>query len=388
VLVTVVFAVLRVRAVMNTPNVGSDLSNVYAAGVAALRGRSIYAVDPANPFVYPPTCALVAALVAKLMSLSTAKWLMAFAEFASILISGYAAVGLVVRSRWWPAIASVWLIVLLATQFTMLSAQLENLSMLLPVVAVLFYYLADADSWELAMLVLGLSMLTKPLLVPLFLIPLLAQKFRLTAATVGLIVVTILAAGLITGSAGDLSSVLHRLLSGSSLVGRQQSVYNVSLYGLSLRHGGKGLTDILRVLVVLMFVLAIWRARRRSADWGLRQYAGIGTLALLTSFLAGSLSEIHYLFSVFPGAIIVVVLTRSRVARASLIVATLVALLPGRLFPQGDLLDWRQAQLVIAQLVFFVGIWTDVTAEFESGPAHSGRTTVGGMPAYASNPPT
>jgi arabinofuranan 3-O-arabinosyltransferase len=365
--VTVAFALVRAHSARHTQNVGSDLFNVYQAGVAVLKGRSIYAVDPGNPFVYPPTCALIAALVAKLMSLSTAKWLMAFAEFASILISGYAAFGLAVRSRWWPVTASVWLIVLLATQFTMLSAQLENLSLLLPPAALLVYYFADSDNWELAMLVLGATMLVKPLLAPLFLLPLLAGKFRLTALTVLLLFVVILAAGLATGSAGHLPSVLHRLLSGSSLVG-QQSVFNCSLYGFSLRHGGKAVIDLLRVLVAAMFIVAVWRARRNSTRWELPQYAGVGTLALLTSFLAGSLSEGHYLFSIFPGAIILVVLTRSQTVRVGLILAALVTLVPGHLLPQSNALDWRQGQLVLAQLLFFAAIWTDVAGTTTADP--------------------
>jgi arabinofuranan 3-O-arabinosyltransferase len=365
VLVTVVFAALRVRSAVHAAGAGFDFLPVYDAGVAVVNGQghSIYAIDPANPFVYPPTCALIAALVAKLMSLSSAEWLMASAEFFSIVITSYAALRLTLHSRWWPVVASVWLIVLMATNFTMSSAELENLSILLPPAALLVYYFAATDRWELAMVVLGSAILVKPLLAPLFLLPLLAQKFRLTAITVVVIVAVALLAALVTGSAGHLPSLVHRLAAGSNLSGRYASVDNSSLYGLGEHHGVSALTDLLRVLVVLLFVAVVWRTRRRPDIWGLQEYAGVGTLALLATFLAGSLSEIHYLFSIIPGTIIVLVLTKSRAARTCLILGAVFALVPAQRVFHHDGADWEQLQLVVAQIMLFAGIWIDLALD-------------------------
>lgn len=369
VLVTVIFAALRVHSAMHTAGVGSDFVPVYDAGVAVLNGHgsSIYSVDPANPFVYPPTSALIAALVAKLMSLSVAEWLMASGEFVSILITSYGAFALTLRSQWWAVVASAWLVVLLASNFTMSTAELENMSMLLPPAALLVYYLADTDRWELAMVVLGSSILIKPLLAPLLLLPLLERRFRLTAITILVIVVVAQLAAVATGSAGHLPSLVHRLAVGSNLAGRQASVDNSSLYGFGQRHAVSTLMDVLRVLVVALFVAAVWRARRRPGAWALREYAGVGSLALLTTFLAGSLSEIHYLFSVIPGAIIIMVLTRSRAARACLIGAGVVALAPtGRVFHH-DFPDWEQAQVLGAEVLLFAGVWIDLRVSASTG---------------------
>jgi Glycosyltransferase family 87 len=383
VLVVVAFAALRVRSVMHTPNVGSDLLPVYDAGLAIVRGHggSIYAIDPRDPFVYPPTSAIIAALVAQLMSLSSAQWLMAAAEFSSILITSYAAFWLTLRSRWWwPIVASAWLIVLIATNFTSTATWLENLSMLLPPAALLIYCLAAADRWELAMVVLGSTVLIKPLLVPLFVLPLLARRFRLTVITLVAIGVVTLLAALLTGSAGHLASLAHRLATGSDLVGRRASVDNSSLYGFGLRHGLPGAMDVLRVLVVLLFVAAAWRIRRIQDTWGLREYAGVGTLALLTTFLAGSLGELHYLFSVIPGAIVIVVLARSKAVRACVIIAAVIALAPAARAFHHDLAAWEQGQLLLAQIVLFAGIWIDLTMEKSVGslpvkaPASAGHS--------------
>jgi Glycosyltransferase family 87 len=369
VLVVVAFAALRVHSVMHTPNVGSDLLPVYDAGLAIARGHggSIYAIDPLDPFVYPPTSAIIAALVAQLMSLSTARWLMAAAEFISILVTSYAAFWLTLRSRWWPIVASAWVFVLIATNFTSTATWLENVSMLLPPAALLIYYFAAADRWELAMVVLGSTVVVKPLLVPLFVLPLLARKFRLTVITLVAIVGVTLLAALLTGNAGHLASLAHRLATGSDLVGRRASVNNSSLYGFGLRHGLAGAMDVLRVLVVLLFAAAVWRIRRTHDTWGLREYAGVGTLALVTTFLAGSLGEIHYLFSVIPGAIVIAVLTRSKAARACVIMAAVIALAPAARVFHNDLASWEQGQLLLAQIVLFAGVWIDLTMEKSVG---------------------
>jgi hypothetical protein len=210
------------------------------------------------------------------------------------------------------------------------------------------------------MVVLGSSILIKPLLAPLLLLPLLERRFRLTAITILVIVVVALLAAVATGSADHLPSLVHRLAIGSNLAGRQASVDNSSLYGFGQRHAVAALMDIVRVLVVALFVAVVWRARRRPGAWALREYAAVGSLALLTTFLAGSLSEIHYLFSVIPGAIIIVVLTRSQVARACLIGAAVVALAPTARVFQQDFPDWEQAQVLAAEILLFAGAWIDL----------------------------
>jgi hypothetical protein len=121
----------------------------------------------------------------------------------------------------------------------------------------------------------------------------------------------------------------------------------------------------------LLFVSAAWRAYHSDAEWDLRRYAGLGTLALVTLFVAGDLSESHYLFSVFPGAIIVVALTPRRVVQSCMVAAAVIALVPANRLFHGNFTDWEQWQLGLAQLVCFVAAWIDVTSASRAGLAPS-----------------
>lgn len=367
-------AAVRVYTTMHRGGVGADFQPVYDAGKAILAGRSIYA-DPL--FVYPPTCALLSAIVAELLSYWPALWVMTAAAAAAILVANYAAGALSVRHRLWPTFTSLWVIALFVGHLTSLSMWDGNVSVLLPPIALLICWLASRGRWTEALVLLGCSLLIKPVLAPLLLLPLLDRRYAMTVVTVIAVGVVALVAAAATGNASDLPSVVRHVLTGSNLVGHAESVHNLSLYGLGEHYGAHVLFAGLRVIFGVAFLWGVWCQWRRTTQWDLCRCATVGTLGMTALFLSGELSERHYLLSTLPLAIIILSMTRSAAVRVFVFAGGIALLLPWIEFHGTSArMNFEQLQDVAAECCLFLGALIEACGAHalrDPGPAWSAR---------------
>jgi hypothetical protein len=267
---------------------GLDLAPLVQAGHALLHGRSVYAV---HVFVYPPTAAVVAAPLS-VLPWTAARWLWLLASLLAVVTSTVMAARAFTR-RWWWIAAPVASIVLLLSDTAIHSLVLENVSVLVLPAAVAALVSFGRRRWVLGSAIVFASLLLKPLLAPLLLLPLLQKQWRpVVVSGAPAAVVALVSVPLVPG-ARNLPSVVRRVAAGSALTGRQ-AVWNLSLFGFGVTHHlSAALVLPLRLAVVAVAVVALLRWRHLPPALATTVVAG--GVALVALFLAGNLSEVHYL---------------------------------------------------------------------------------------------
>jgi hypothetical protein len=229
-----------------------------------------------------------------------------------------------------------------------------------------------------------ITLVIKPLLLPFLVLPLLARQWRVLALASSIAAGVSLASLPLTGGASDLPRVARYLLHGSNLVG-SLAVHNLSVRGFGeYHHLNAALTDGVRLVIVAVAVLAVIRTARRAAPLDLFDSAAIATLLLLAVLLAGSLSEIHYLFSVIPGVILVGFARRARAIQLPLAAGGLILLYSSSTVGFGGSAMASQARLVAAELILFVGL-TAATLRADPGAIRNRSEPEGQLDAYPAN---
>jgi arabinofuranan 3-O-arabinosyltransferase len=323
---------------------GMDLRPIYNAGAAVRHGHPIYDV---KNFVYPPTAALAA------VPLTLVPFHVASAVYVTTEVVIVAALGAVTASwflprRWWPVAAGV----LLVSNVALHSLWLENASVLLAAAALLVTWLFGRDHWLAGCVVLVLSLLLKPLLLPVIVIPLLARRVRplLLAAAGGALV--LLVSLPLTPGLGRLPTVARKILGGSVLIG-QAAANNLSIRGFAQVHGlPTAVSTAARILVALVAIVVCALQVRAHARLDVPRTASLVALVMLATFLAGTLSEVHYLFVAIPGGCAAAVVSRRIAVRVASVVGLGASLVPLRhVQPSG-----HQAVLILSELAFFVAV--------------------------------
>lgn len=266
--------------------VGIDFEPLRAAAQAVLHGAPVY-TDPA--FVYPPTAALVL--------LPTALGGPAFA-FGCWVVFCSAALGL---AGWLICRAAepghrlyfggAVVLTLLGSSVAHRSLFLGNMSELLVPFAVGVLLSFQRGRWTLGCALLAASLLLKPLLAPLLLVPVLRGQWVALLRTMLPGVLVLLASMVLVPGGMHFPAVLRYCLSGTDLHGTN-AAHNLSLRGWAEGHGAPATAGLaasgLVVLLVIVRVAAAMRAGRPAPAW-------LGTVLLLGVFLAGAISEVHFL---------------------------------------------------------------------------------------------
>jgi arabinofuranan 3-O-arabinosyltransferase len=167
----------------------------------------------------------------------------------------------------------------------------------------------ERDQWGRGTVLLVFSMLIKPLLLPLLALPVLRGHWRTLLLTGAPAVGVLIVSCFVVPGGTHFPSVIPRLLSGSTLVGRF-AVSNISLSGLGDRLHTSWF-DPVRILVAAAGIAALWRWRELPSP---RLTPAAGVTALLVVFLAGSLSEAHYVLMCVPCVVLALIEARSRAA--------------------------------------------------------------------------
>ena len=263
--------------------VGCDFIPLRHAAEALLDGASVYR-DPS--FVYPPTVAL--ALLPTTVSTDAA----AFAVWLAAIIAALTATAVTI-ARAAPLggrlrLFAFTLMVLLGGTAAQGSLFAGNLSALLALVAVGILLAFHRGRWTLGCSVLAASLLIKPLLAPLILIPVLSRRWRPLVRTMLPAGAVLLLSLVLVPGGTQFPGVLRHSLTGSNLHGTE-AVNNLSLHGWTEAHQ---ISPAVGVLAAIAVVVAT-AIRIGTADV---VPAWLGSVLLLMTFLAGRIAEANYLF--------------------------------------------------------------------------------------------
>jgi hypothetical protein len=312
-------------------DLGWDLKPLYLAGKAVLSGRPIYDVPG---FVYPPPAALLGTLLAWAPMDLWAQLDLAL-ELAVLVLLAVVTTGWLVPTTGWlvpgrrrSVVAAAASTLLVWSHPAVHGLWLGNVSVVLAGVGLTAVVAFARGRWLFGCLVLGLSLLVK---LPLVLIPLLARRVRplLVAGAVSALV--LLVSCLFTTGLDRLPDVVRKLAGGSVLIG-SKSANNLSLVGFGTAHHLPAtvvLAARIAVLVAVAAVVVVAAVRGRALAEA-PVLACLSSTLLLGLLLAGSLSEVHYLFAVLPGGVAALAVSRSAWVRSTVAAGVLITLLPLR----------------------------------------------------------
>jgi arabinofuranan 3-O-arabinosyltransferase len=282
---------LLYRSILVEKKLGWDLLTAWRAENAFAHGGAPYAV---KAFVYPPSCLIVlrplAGLnahqltVGGLVCVTVLAWL-------SVMVAA-TAIGL----KWWGPVTAGCVLLLSLVSDMRGEMPLENVSILMFLAIALFFLFVFRNHWIAAAVVIGLSISIKPLLLAVLIVFLIGRKWRAFAVAVAIpFVLNAVGISLVS----DPRQVLSKL---PALFDRSGSgvAYNSAWVDVGRELGiPDALTIVLRVMTVLLVIAASWLAWNRLKDQRLRIIT-VTSVLLIGVFLAGTLSEYHFMLVLVP----------------------------------------------------------------------------------------
>lgn len=291
---------------------GWDLLTTWRAERIFAHGGAPYAV---KAFLYPPSCLL---LLRPLGSLTrhqlTVGGLVGTLVIAwvSVMISAHA-----LGKKWWGITAALTIWLLHFTEAMRGELSLENVTVLGFLALAACYVFALRGHWVTAGAAIGLSLAVKPLLLVVLLVFVLARKWKALAVAVLIPAILNLVAFAIVADPGQVWSKLPSLLNraGYGINFNSAWVDVARILGAPV-----GVSILLRLATVALVVLGALLSWSRLNDPRL-QLVTTTSLLLIGSFLAGTLSEYHFMLTLVPLAM-TVVLRGSPIRTVSGIVGT------------------------------------------------------------------
>jgi arabinofuranan 3-O-arabinosyltransferase len=205
--------------------------------------------------------------------------------------------------RWWGLTSALTLFLLHYTEAMRGELSLENVTILGTFAVTLCCLFAVRGHWLAAGVVVGLSLAFKPLLLVVLLLFVIAREWKALAAAVGIPAVLNGVAFLLVANPGQvwskLPAVLNRVGPGVALNSAWVDV--VRVFGWP-----DAASVLLRLVTVVLVLLAAWLAWTRVGDDAVRIITTT-TMLLIGSYLAGTLSEYHFMLTLVPFAMTIVV---------------------------------------------------------------------------------
>lgn len=275
---------------------GWDLVTSWRATVVFAHGGQPYtrAQTAGRLFLYPPSSLLLMRPIAlltlkqvQLMGLAVT----AVAAWASVMAS----VALVGR-RWYGPTAAVIVLALHWARPMIAELGLQNATILCLVALVGFCFLATRDHWMGSAVLIGLSMSLKPLLIVLLLVFVLAKKWKPLVVAVAIPFVLNVVAFVFVSDPGEVFSKLPSLLNRAGSGVLVNAAWVDVLRTFSVPDAG---IIAIRLATAGLALVAAWLAWHRIDDQVLRMVTTVSSL-LLGSYLAGTLSENHYMLTMIP----------------------------------------------------------------------------------------
>ena len=282
---------------------GWDLLTTWRAERLFAHGGAPYAI---KAFLYPPSCLLLFRPLASLSEHDLKVVGLAatvVVAFTAVMVSASA-----IRLRWWGLTSAATIFLLSFTQAMTGELGLENVTVLCFLALAVFYYFSIRGRWVLGGVAIGLSLAIKPLLLPVLLVFLLARQWRGLAAAVAVpAALNLLALGLVAHPSqvfSKLPSLLDRTGTGVALNSAWVDVTRTLALPV-------GVSVTLRVATVVVVIIGTWWAWQVLDDAVLRIVTA-SSLLLIGAYLAGTLSEYHFMLTLVP-LVMTVVLARSPV---------------------------------------------------------------------------
>ncbi len=341
------FTVVQFWTVIGPGAVGGDFEPLRAAASSLLHGRSVYS-DPW--FVYPPTAAI--ALVPTAFGSPSVAYGWWTCAGIGALLTAAVLIGRTARRGARVAAACVAVLALVDGCVATDAEAVGNLTFFLVPLAIGVVIAWERGRWTLGCAVLAVSLLLKPLLLPLLAVPVLRRRWAELAKAMGPAALVLgLATVLVPGGSG-FARVLRYCLSGTNLHGGN-AVHNLSIRGWFEAHGEStavGLTIAGVIAAAGLFAVAVPLLRREVVP-----PARLANTVLVTVLLAGSISEVHFLLVVI-GLILLELAARPSVRAVALTAPGLIMLaLPSGLVDQvaADA-PARQSWYLVAELAVFI----------------------------------
>jgi arabinofuranan 3-O-arabinosyltransferase len=291
---------LRVRHRFGS-GLGRDLVTVWRAEVVFAHGGQPYnqAATDHRLYLYPPSSLLVLRPVA-MLSLHEVQvlGLVATAALAWAMVMVTAAA---LGRRWWGLTSAVVVFALGWAQPMVAELSLENVTVICALALAAFYLLASRRHFIAAAVVIGLSLSVKPLLLPVVIVFLLARKGRALGVAILIPAVLNAIAFALVKNPNQVWSKLPSLLDRSGVGVELNSAW------VGVAHGLPGFATILiRVATVALAAAGAWWSWQRIAEMATRLITTTSVL-LIGTFLAGTLSENHFMLTLVPLAMTVIV---------------------------------------------------------------------------------
>jgi arabinofuranan 3-O-arabinosyltransferase len=250
-------------------------------------------------YLYPPSSLLVLRPVA-MLPLHEAQVLglaaTAAMAWAMVMVTS-AALG----RRWWGLTSAVAVFALGWAQPMVAELSLENVTVMCALALAVFYLLASRGQFIAAGAVIGLSLSIKPLLLPVVLVFLLARKGRAFCLAVVIPAALNAIAFAVVKSPNQVWSKLPSLLDRSGIGVELNSAW------VGVAHGLPGFATILiRLATVALAVAGAWWSWQQITDPATRLITTTSVL-LIGTFLAGTLSENHFMLTLVPLAMTMIV---------------------------------------------------------------------------------
>jgi arabinofuranan 3-O-arabinosyltransferase len=275
---------------------GWDLLTTWRAEKVFAHGGAPYAV---KAFLYPPSCLL---LLRPLGSLTRHQ--LTVGGLVVTLVVAWVSVmlgALALGRKWWGLTAAVTVWLLHFTEAMRGELSLENVTVLGALALTCFYLFALRGHWMAAGAAIGVSLAIKPLLVVVLLVFVLARQWKALALAVAIPAVLNVVGFLVVADPGQVWSKLPSLLNRSGFGINFNSAWVDVVRTLGLPVGVSWLLRLTTVGVALAAALLAWR---RCTDERQRLVTTASAL-LIGSFLAGTLSEYHFMLTLVPLAMTV-----------------------------------------------------------------------------------
>lgn len=299
----VTWSLACLRLARTGTTLGWDLVTSYRAERVFARGGQPYSIAATDHrlYLYPPSALLVLRPLA-LLSLHQVQLVglaaTAVMTWAAVMISAA-----VLKRRWWGFTAAVVVFALRFAEPLLAELGLENVTVICTLALAAFYLLSAKEHWVLAGAGIGLTLAIKPLLLAVLLVFVLARKWRALAVTVAIPAVLNVAAFVVvrdpTAVFAKLPSLLDRTGTGALL----NSAWVDVMASLGAPHG---VTILVRVMTVGVVALGAWWSWQEMADGPARTITTSSVL-LIGTYLAGTLSENHFMLTLVPLAMTAIV---------------------------------------------------------------------------------
>jgi arabinofuranan 3-O-arabinosyltransferase len=365
---------------------GWDLVTSWRAEQAFVHGSQPYSLADTHHrlFLYPPSSLILMRPIALFSLHGVAVWgLVATAAmtWAAVMISA-AALG----RRWWGLTAAIVVFALRFAQPVVAELGLENVTVLCTLALAAFFLFAKKDQWVWAAVAIGVTLSIKPLLLPVLVIFVLVRQWRGLAVAVAIpAVLNVVAFAVVTDPSAvfaKLPSLLNRSGTGVQLNSAWVDVlrsFGVPDYA----------TILIRLATVAIVLVAAWWSWQRLDDFVLRVVTTT-SLLLIGTYLAGTLSENHFMLTLVPLAM-TVILPRSPMRSVA---AWLGVLLFMGLTPPGSVLGldaganlsaWRAFGMILVVLSVLVTLGRRRSSRSPRTP-HDRPSAAGGPELTATTP--